>query len=131
MISQLLLTVSRYRVSRYRQTLAINKRRRLHLSPTSTGRAFFVMGVLLTLGLLSLYGWRTVASAAAQIVTNDPVTAAWQKARASGSYNFDADMTQVTIPNASVTNVGRGSHSEQVHLEGQTNIRANDFVEAG
>ncbi len=54
----------------------------------------------------------------------DPVTAAWEKARAAGSYHFSSDVTQVTVPVAKVTNVGRSSRTEQLHLAGQSDLRA-------
>jgi hypothetical protein len=55
----------------------------------------------------------------------DPVSAAWAHARAAGSYHFDSTVTQVTIPSPKPSNVGRSSRTEQLHLEGQTNLRAN------
>lgn len=62
--------------------------------------------------------------AAASPTSNDhAVTAAWEKARAAGSYHFSSDVTQVTVPVANVTNVGRTSRTEQLHLEGQTDLR--------
>ncbi len=125
MISQFLLTVSRYR-----QTLAINKRRRLHLSPTSTGRAFFVVGVLLTLVLLSLYGWRTVVASATEISAIDTVTAAWTKASDSGSYRFSSELKQTTNPTAKVSNAGRSGKTENLYFEGQTDL-CNQKMELG
>ncbi|MFN8446941.1 MAG: LamG-like jellyroll fold domain-containing protein [Caldilineaceae bacterium] len=53
----------------------------------------------------------------------DPVSAAWEKARNAGSYHFTSDVTQLTVPVAKVTNIGRSSHSEQLHLEGQNDLR--------
>ncbi|MFN8487403.1 MAG: LamG-like jellyroll fold domain-containing protein [Caldilineaceae bacterium] len=59
----------------------------------------------------------------ANAVQTDPVTAAWEKARAAGSYQFTSDVTQLTIPTAKITNVGRSSRTEQLHLEGQSDLR--------
>src|SRR5262245_12812790 len=61
----------------------------------------------------------------ASAVQPDPVSAAWARARDAGSYHFDSDVTQVTIPSPKPGNVGRSSRTEQLHLEGQTNLRAN------
>jgi hypothetical protein len=54
----------------------------------------------------------------------DPVTAAWQRARASGSYRFSSEIVQQTTPSTAVTNVGRSGSTEQVHMEGQSDLRA-------
>jgi len=56
-------------------------------------------------------------------VQTDPITAALEKARAAGAYQFTSDITQVTIPTMQITNVGRSSRSEQLHLAGQTDLR--------
>jgi hypothetical protein len=53
----------------------------------------------------------------------DPLAAAWERARSAGSYHFDSDVIQVTIPSPKVGNVGRASHTEQIHLEGSANLR--------
>lgn len=73
---------------------------------------------------ISQGGRRAVANAFGWPTASDPVTAAWSKARMAGSYHFTADVTQVTVPVANVTNVGRTSRTEQLHLEGQTDLRA-------
>jgi len=52
----------------------------------------------------------------------DPVTAAWKQALAAGSYAFASDIIQQTIPVATVGNVGRSSRTEQLRMEGQTNL---------
>ncbi len=57
----------------------------------------------------------------------DTLKAAWQRARDAGSYQFDGDVTQVTLPTARITNVGRGSKSTQMHVEGQTDVRQNSL----
>ena len=53
----------------------------------------------------------------------DPLTAALQRARAAGSYRFTSDITQVTAPTSKVTNAGRSGRTDQLHLEGETNLR--------
>lgn len=47
----------------------------------------------------------------------DPVMAAWAKAQAAGSYHFTSDVVQITMPTAKVTNVGRSSRTEELHLD--------------
>ena len=64
-----------------------------------------------------------LVTAASPTPNDQAVTAAWEKARAAGSYHFNSDVTQVTVPVANVTNVGRNSRTEQLHLEGQTDLR--------
>ena len=58
----------------------------------------------------------------------DPVTTAWEQARAAGSYHFAADVTQLTVPVAKVTNVGRSSRTEQLRLEGQTDLHKKSML---
>ncbi len=53
----------------------------------------------------------------------DPVTAAWEKARASGSYHFDTDVVQITLPSSKITNVGRSSRVDELRMEGKTNLQ--------
>jgi len=63
-----------------------------------------------------------IASAAKRLTTPNPVTAAWEKAKAAGSYHITGDIIQKSIPVANLTNVGRTSHSDAFHLEGQNNL---------
>jgi hypothetical protein len=64
---------------------------------------------------------------AAAAMGPDPVTAAWQRAQAAGSYAFDSDIVQVTLPAARITNVGRSSRTTQLYLRGQTNLHTNSL----
>ncbi|MCB0093613.1 MAG: hypothetical protein KDE54_37245, partial [Caldilineaceae bacterium] len=73
--------------------------------------------ILLSAGLITLL---TAGRRAA-----DPVTAAWEKARAAGSYHFESEVTQITMPTAKVTNVGRSSRTERFQLNGANDLRAN------
>lgn len=70
--------------------------------------------------------WPTAsASSGTPIDPVDPtraVTAAWQRAQARGGYHFSVDVVQVTVPAATLTNVGRRSTQEQIYLEGQTEL---------
>ncbi len=54
----------------------------------------------------------------------DPVTAAWERVQDAGSYHFTSDVVQITIPAATITNVGRPSRTEQLYLEGQSDLEA-------
>lgn len=54
----------------------------------------------------------------------DPVTRAWRNARAAGAYHFASDITQMTLPVAKVSNVGRTGHTDRLRLEGETDLRA-------
>jgi hypothetical protein len=77
-----------------------------------------LLGLVLVLGLAA----RLHVAVAAH---SNPVVAAWQRAQARGSYHFATDAVQVTTPTATVANVGRTSREERIHLEGQTDLRAN------
>ena len=61
----------------------------------------------------------------ASLAAEEQLKAAWQRAREAGSYQFNGDVTQVTLPTARITNVGRGSKSTQMHVEGKTDVRQN------
>jgi hypothetical protein len=78
-----------------------------------------LIAILLAVTLPSV--WPRALSA----VQTDPVTAAWEKARSAGSYDFTSNITQATIPTATIANVGRTSRSEMLYLEGKNNLRAN------
>jgi hypothetical protein len=87
----------------------------------------FWLGTLIAIVLLvaGAFWWPAISKAGATLVTPDPVAAAWAKAKAAGSYEFTSNITQVTVPTAKVTNVGRSSRSEELYLEGQSNLREN------
>ena len=53
----------------------------------------------------------------------DAVHTAWQHVQAAGSYHFAGDVTQVTTPSATVTNIGRASREDTLHLEGEADLR--------
>lgn len=79
-----------------------------------------VLLLLVILALSSSWRFRNQAVGA-----SNPVATAWEKARAAGSYTFDSDITQTTVPTTKLTNIGRTSRSEQLYLTGQTDLRAN------
>ncbi|NJK80869.1 MAG: hypothetical protein HC914_13610 [Chloroflexaceae bacterium] len=87
-----------------------------HPSRIAVGLLVFVLvfGGLLT--------FRTVNA-----LQRDPVTAAWQQARAAGSYHFTANVVQVTTPAASIYTIGRSSDEQRLYLEGQTDLRAESL----
>lgn len=73
---------------------------------------------LLAIGLIALALLpRGLASA-----RPDAVGAAWERARAAGSYHFAGSLVQATIPVASARNIGRASTTEQLHLQGQASL---------
>ncbi|MGA1439612.1 MAG: hypothetical protein ACO4CU_07270 [Ilumatobacteraceae bacterium] len=72
------------------------------------------VGLLVGVVTLGAVGVSTIGSAA----DVDPLTSAWERAAASGSYRFSSDAEQVTTPVASVVNVGRGSSVEHLHVDG-------------
>ena len=90
-------------------------------------RHLLVLLLLVAFALSTILSLRSprVVSALQSAPTEQPVSAAWEKAKASGSYHFTSDVTQITIPIAKMTNVGRSSRSEQLHLEGQNDLRQN------
>ena len=83
---------------------------------------WLITGVLLIVGLLAALWWRST-NAAPPFFAPNPVTAAWEKAKAAGSYHFTSDVLQETIPVASITNVGRRSRTDAFHLVGQNDLR--------
>ncbi|MFZ4662787.1 MAG: LamG-like jellyroll fold domain-containing protein, partial [Caldilineaceae bacterium] len=76
------------------------------------------------LGLLLALLIMTVPAVPLLAGRQDPITAAWQAAQAAGSYRFTSDVTQVTQPLATLTNVGRASRTEKLYLEGQNELAA-------
>ncbi|MEZ4673457.1 MAG: hypothetical protein R2932_04345 [Caldilineaceae bacterium] len=76
--------------------------------------------VVLALTLLVATGQVPAQNA---IANTDPVTAAWEKARDAIAYEFSSDVTQVSVPTATVANAGRTSQTHKVHLEGNSNLR--------
>ncbi len=96
----------------------------------ATRWAILCAGLAMGLGALWLIAPTAVVSAYLPATrqpaqTTAPVTAAWEKARAAGSYQFTSDVTQVTLPVASLTNIGRTSRTDKLYLEGQ-----NDLLDA-
>ncbi|NJO05067.1 MAG: hypothetical protein HC876_05800 [Chloroflexaceae bacterium] len=53
---------------------------------------------------------------------SDPITQAWQRVQAAGSYHFSSEVTQITTPHATVLNIGRSSQEQHLYMEGQTHL---------
>ncbi|MDY7076379.1 MAG: LamG-like jellyroll fold domain-containing protein [Chloroflexota bacterium] len=77
---------------------------------------------LLCLLTLALYAYPIATTSAQQRDDIAAVTEAWERARATGSYRYTADLVQTTIPKPIITNVGQTSHQSKVHLEGESNL---------
>jgi len=80
------------------------------------------MGTLALLGGAWLISWALLPHIA-QATPRDPIAGAWAAVRTVGSYKFTSDIRQVTIPTARITNVGRSSKHQMLHLEGQTDLQ--------
>jgi hypothetical protein len=79
-----------------------------------------VLAVVGLAGILLSPRWTQAAA--------DPLTAAWERARAAGSYRFSSDVTEVSLPSATVGNVGRTSRTQQMYLEGQNDLRSKQMA---
>jgi hypothetical protein len=86
-------------------------------------RLQIIRWILALCAIGALLGW-AIHPSMTNAAAVDPVTAAWERARAAGSYHFTSDVTQVTLPLATLTNVGRASRSEKLYLEGQNDLKA-------
>lgn len=72
----------------------------------------------------SLFFFLTVQPASSfASAESDPLAAAWARAQARGSYRFASDVTQTTVPQATLANIGSTSRAERVYLEGATDLR--------
>ena len=56
----------------------------------------------------------------------DAVTTSVAVAQAAGNYHFTSETTQVSLPQATIANVGSSSHAETLYLEGQNDLRRAD-----
>lgn len=80
-----------------------------------------LVAALMSLALLTFAAARVLAAPDA---AESSITTAWRAVRARGGYHFSADVHQTTSPKASVTNVGRQSRTDTVHLEGGVDFEA-------
>ena len=69
--------------------------RLFHRSTMLLGGVVLILGSVLGLAL---------APAWAQATSPDAVTAAWQRATSTGNYRFTSDLTQTTLPLATIAN---------------------------
>ena len=83
---------------------------------------YWLIGALALLAGVGLFS-QTYFPHIAQATPRDPIVGAWEAARAVGSYAFTTDIRQVTIPSARITNVGRSSKNQLLHLEGQADLQ--------
>ena len=96
----------------------------LSLSPAQRKRlGWLIAGLLVAAGVLGALWRPQLLRAALPFSAPDPVTAAWEKARAAGSYHFTADVLQKSIPVATLINVGRTSRADAFHMVGQNDLR--------
>jgi uncharacterized repeat protein (TIGR01451 family) len=58
---------------------------------------------------------------------HDPVQSAWQRAHTAGTYDFTADVEQITTPTASVMNIGRRVSRQHLFLAGHTDLHAEQM----
>jgi hypothetical protein len=79
---------------------------------------------LLCMLILMLYAYPVVTTSAQQGADTEAVATAWEQARQSGSYRYNADIVQTTTPKATVTNVGRTSSQTALYLEGESDLVA-------
>lgn len=81
----------------------------------------------LFVGVLLLY--LAIAPAAqARIPNQSIVDKIWQQVRTAGAYEFTADITQQVVPVASITNIGRSSRPQELHIEGRTDLRSQELA---
>ncbi len=60
--------------------------------------------------------------------SKDVVAEVWQRVRAIGAYEFSADINQQVIPVASISNIGRSSQPQELHIEGTTNLQTQELA---
>jgi uncharacterized repeat protein (TIGR01451 family) len=75
---------------------------------------------LLLVAFFALLALPTIAAA----LPHSPAESAWFAARERGSYRFAAEITQHSLPQASVRSLGQQARTERLRLEGQTDLRA-------
>jgi hypothetical protein len=85
----------------------------------------WLLAIVLLIGVLA---GLTLRPAWTRAAAPDPVTTAWQRATAAGNYRFTSDLTQTTLPLATVANVGHTSRTETLYLEGQNDLRARQMA---
>ncbi len=95
--------------------------------PRRSARVFvFASAVILCVCALA-FGPRVFASAQPGQTDIDRLAAALERVRDRGSYRFDGDVTQVTMPSATIGNIGRTSRTDQFHVDGTTDLRKSNL----
>jgi hypothetical protein len=77
-----------------------------------------LLAVVLAIAVLAT-GMRSSASE-----STNPLVAAWDAGRSTGSYHFRSDVVQTTTPSATVANAGRTSESQTLFMEGDSDVTA-------
>ena len=78
-----------------------------------------LLAVVLAIAVLAT-GMRSSASE-----STNPLVAAWDAGRSTGSYHFRSDVVQTTTPSATVANAGRTSESQTLFMEGDADLDAS------
>jgi hypothetical protein len=84
--------------------------------------ATIVLAALLVV-VLAIAALGTGMRSSANESTN-PLAAAWDAGRSTGSYHFRSDVVQTTTPSATVANAGRTSESQMLFMEGDSDVTA-------
>lgn len=88
---------------------------------------------LFLVGSTTFSRWPTAsASVGAPVAPIDPTRVGdrgrQRPAEEHGGYHFSVDVVQVTVPEATLTNVGRRSTQEEVYLEGQADLQRQSMA---
>jgi hypothetical protein len=81
----------------------------------------FLAALLVVMLVIAALG--TAMRTSASESTN-PLVAAWDAGRSTGSYHFRSDVVQTTTPIATVANAGRTSESQTLFMEGDSDVTA-------
>ncbi len=81
--------------------------------------------LVLTLVAVLAVGWAAYAARSTAVPSSpkQELATAWQRVQARGAYEFAGDVVHVTVPQATLANIGSSSREERIHLEGDTNLR--------
>ena len=82
------------------------------------------IGLIVAIGSMMAGQPSSQENAAGNGTKNDGLQAVWQRAMASGAYQFSADVVQKTIPMADIANLGRTSREQTFHLTGDADLAA-------
>ena len=88
-------------------------------SRTTFFRRLLALGIIFFFLSFDLSSFRVLSALEQSLDARQAVEAAWSRVKESGSYAFDADILQHTIPTATITNAGRRSRQEMLSLHGR------------